>query len=242
MARRKYTGPMVIALLTIGVFFSRLYSQTFHFDESRETRQKILIIFTQTRSGSSFAGEIFAATRQSLYLYEPLYPFGLDCIPFKVSKQALLGNLLSCDFKNLRNIYSAGFNKSHWTDGAQCENHGICFSDASSGLLKSYSKKCNNGSLRFQPTSTTCGYPLREDILKNICELSSLIVTKVTRLCTIAEIEDLYVRLKRNKKDVYIVHLVRDLRYVPLSPAAFTLVTVCLLSLINRQNVTWVFV
>lgn len=178
-------------------------------------RQKILIILTQIRSGSSFAGEIFAASNDSLYFYEPLIPFGDRC-DFQEGKEALLKQLLSCDLSNLKNLYSYGFNVSKRPDSCRCMKNGFCFAKASTGLLDSYAQICNNsGTQTFDEKSKLCGYPLKPEIISKLCEAKNLIITKLTRICSMEELEKVYRHLEASqKRQVYVLHLVRDLRFV----------------------------
>lgn len=175
-------------------------------------RQKVLVILTQTRSGSSFTGEVFAAATKSIYFYEPLYPFGHSCKPYSNEKQAVLKQLLQCKFTGLNHLYNDGFNKSNYTDGAKCKDHGLCFTGASPGLVNRYHEFCTGKRGTFQPKSKECGYPLKGDILENMCNKSQLLITKIVRLCSVRELEDVYEFLTASGKNVFVLHLVRDLR------------------------------
>lgn len=204
----------VASLLFVGGIFNLVHikntPKSFGDLSNEEGRQKVLIILTQTRCGSSFTGEVFAATNHSMYMYEPLYPFGLDCTAgiAKIRKLRLLKKILSCNFTNLDETYKYGFDLSGWKDGALCRKNGFCFTGASVGLENSYQKACK----QLKPYMKDCRYPMRDGILRHVCENSRLIISKVTRVCSVEDLEGIYRHLKRMKKDTYVIHLVRDLR------------------------------
>ena len=179
-------------------------------------RQKVVIVMTQCRSGSSFVGETLAASSSSMYLYEPLFSYGMNCHESENRKEELLVRLLNCNFTGLKEEYDLGFKISGFPDYGRCKKNEYCFAKDSLGLLKGYARTCNRMMNKtfewFKPESRDCGYPLKDYILHEQCKTSEMIVTKVTRICSLDQIERVYSSLTRNGKDVHVIHLVRDPR------------------------------
>lgn len=180
--------------------------------------QKVVILITQFRSDSSFAEQVLSANKGTMYLSEPLLPFGIDCKAIQDQKLALLSRILSCNFNNLQREYDAGFKQSHFQNAGECASKGYCLPHASFGLLKGYTAVCNwiyyrrTTVTEFNPKSPSCGFPLKEYILNEQCLNSKLISTKVTRVCSIKELQTVYDFLTSAGREVYVIHFVRDPR------------------------------
>ena len=195
--------------------FTKLHLE--HSQNLEGHRQKVVIVMTQCRSGSSFVGETLASSSSSMYLYEPLFSYGMNCHKSESLKEELLVRLLNCNFTGLKEEHNLGFNISGFPDYGQCKKNEYCFAKDSLGLLKGYAKTCNRmmnktSEWKFKPESRDCGYPLKDYILHEQCKTSEMIVTKVTRICSLDQIERVYSSLTRNGKDVHVIHLVRDPR------------------------------
>ena len=80
--------------------------------ESRNHFQKrkadVVILLTMMRSGSSIVGSIFNERSNVTYLYEPLYPFGLQGCDNDTRRLMLevLEKISNCQFENLQPLYN----------------------------------------------------------------------------------------------------------------------------------------
>lgn len=196
------------------------FNTTNLFTQKRDgSKQKVVILMTQCRSGSSFTGEIFSASDGTMYLYEPLLPYGMDCTVLEDRKFAFLSRILNCNFTGLQPEYNIGFSTSHQPDYGDCVSKGFCFPDASIGLLKGYAATCSrimnaksSRNMAFNPKSAECGFPLRDEILHQQCLNAPVVFTKITRACSLDQLQPVYDSLTKNGRNVYVIHLVRDPR------------------------------
>lgn len=179
--------------------------------------QKVVIITSQSKSGSSLTGQVLAASSSTMYFHEPLLPFGMDCAAAVAERKiALLSRILSCDFNNLQQEYNSAFKQSLVRDAGDCASKGFCRPDAS--LLKGYTAICNWVYFRktsvadFDPKSLSCGFPLKERILSEQCLNSKIVSTEVTRACSINDLQKAYDSLTAETREVYVIDLVRDPR------------------------------
>lgn len=183
-----------------------------------KTTRKVVLIITQSRSGSSLIGQVLSASKGTMYLHEPLFPFGIDCSSMQEAKLSLLLRLLRCDFDDLREKYKTAFKKSHFPDIADCISKGYCNPYASFGLLKGYASVCNwiyygrTTAAEFNPQSPSCGFPLKTSILNEQCLNSKIVSTQITRLCSIKELQKVHDSLTEEGYEVYVIHLISDPR------------------------------
>lgn len=183
---------------------------------SPKKEQKVVILMTQHKSGNSLIEEFFAMGDKSMILDRPLFPYGMNCSSQRERKVTFLGQLLSCNFTNLQTLYAAGFKLSGIEDVAKCVENGLCY--AGKELLQGYTKLCrrvqkNSSVSSDNPTSSACGFPLKERILQEQCRNATVLFAKVTGICDIDQLQDVYDILMKKGIETYIIHLVRDPRY-----------------------------
>lgn len=177
----------------------------------------IVVVVTNSRSGSTFLGEILKQNPETFYLFEPLLPYTAKCNVLKTDRLETLERMLRCDF-NVSRQYQYAFSITNYTDQhAKCMNHTICFTTFDQKLLGQYSNLCSKKYgleyEKFNPQSELCGYPLQTDLLTEMCKSSNTIAYKLIRLCSIESIEEIYRKLTKAGHDVYVIHLLRDPRY-----------------------------
>ena len=71
-------------------------------------RTDVVILLTMMRSGSSIVGSIFNERPNVTYLYEPLFPIGLQACDNKTREDALkiLRHISECQFQRLPLLYA----------------------------------------------------------------------------------------------------------------------------------------
>ena len=78
-------------------------------DEERTEKKKTdaVILLSMIRSGSSIIGSIFNERENVFYLYEPLFPFGLQKCDEKTREDSLrvLNYTISCQYEKLSQLY-----------------------------------------------------------------------------------------------------------------------------------------
>lgn len=200
-------------------------------------RGKVVILYSNQRSGSTFIGEFFNKNREAFYMFEPLFPYSLSCSKLYEERLRTLRNISICDFRELPGDYRQAHQATKYLDhAAKCLVDNICFGVNHPILLHRYSSLCyslNNAKpseerLRyiissigkfqheasFKRSSKTCGYPLNMTLLSSVCYTSPIVAYKVLRVCDLKELEWTYRELTSMGNDVYVVHLVRDPRAI----------------------------
>ena len=185
-----------------------------HINFKKLDAKKLIILFTNKRSGSSFAGELLNQISNSFYLFEPLFPFTRECDILKMERVEALQTLLQCQFENITEIYKSTFRLTNHTDAfAKCIQNSICFIDRHKSILNRYEGLCK----KRPPTQRRkCqGYPLDFELVSQICSFSRVIAFKILRICDISTLQGL-VKSLENQPNVQlkIIHLIRDPRAI----------------------------
>ena len=181
-------------------------------DMKNTGKRKVVILFSNKRSGSSFVGELLNQNPNAFYLFEPLFPFTRTCETLIEDRVDLLKKLINCDLSNLLETYKYAFRITGHTDlHAKCVRNHLCFYERHKQLLTKYSKKCK----AEQKSGHYCGFPIKLDILSSICKTSSIVAFKILRICDIASLETVLSELEaRSDVTLKFIHLVRDPRAI----------------------------
>ncbi|XP_072022400.1 carbohydrate sulfotransferase 1-like [Amphiura filiformis] len=161
-----------------------------------------VIIVTQMRSGSTFAGELLNQNNQFSYFFEPLYEFRHHIYGNKTNilsfVQVPLKNVLLCRFKAFTSLqwWANKSRRSKW----DCSHSNVV---QMSPLCKFYKK-----SQIYWPKRSVHNYL---DILETVCKNRIFRAVKTIR---VADIGDLQQLVEDTDLNVKIVHLVRDPRAV----------------------------
>ncbi|XP_072047220.1 carbohydrate sulfotransferase 1-like [Amphiura filiformis] len=161
-----------------------------------------VIIVTQMRSGSTFAGELLNQNNQFSYFFEPLYEFRRDIYGKKIDilnyVQAPLKNVLLCRFKAFTSLqwWANDSRRSKW----DCSHSNV--------VQMSPLCKFNEQSQIYWPKRSERDYL---DILETVCRNRIFRAAKTIRVADIGELQQL---VEDTDLNVKIVHLVRDPRAV----------------------------
>ncbi|XP_065667141.1 carbohydrate sulfotransferase 1 isoform X2 [Hydra vulgaris] len=105
---------IIYVILTIKVFNSYLNNLP-KARESRYSPQKLLVLLSQPRSGSSFLGKVLSSSLRSVYFYEPLHNmdslYNID-INFATSSQRQIYDKDAMDY--LKNMFHCNFDRKEW--------------------------------------------------------------------------------------------------------------------------------
>ena len=175
--------------------------------------RKVIILLSNKRSGTTFAGHLLSENPDVFYLFEPLFPFSRECDVLKKERVNLLQQLINCDLHNLHKEYQNAFQVTkHSDEYAQCLPHNLCFSERHQQLLRKYKIKCGNGKAAVQ---SKCGFPLKSRILSEICGSSPIVAYKILRVCNFSTLHDLFKSVKNNLNiQLKVLHLIRDPRAI----------------------------
>lgn len=192
---------------------------------TNKTEQKVIILLSNQRSGSTFLGEIFGQNRDAFYLYEPLFPFTPNCQVLQHQRLEALERMMKCNFnKNIETFTMAKSVTKFGDSGSKCITNGVCFARRSGLLLDKYAKLCkdmeevkrnltSDANFKFQG-HIKCGVPLTPQMISSICLSSNIVAFKVLRVCSLSEIDEIYKRFKAEGKQLYVIHLLRDPRAI----------------------------
>ena len=85
-------------------------------NDSDSKKNKVVILLTMMKSGSSIVGSIFNERANVSYLYEPLFPFGEQECDENTRRSSLevLRNISNCHFENLAPLYNPSKRSDIW--------------------------------------------------------------------------------------------------------------------------------
>lgn len=208
---------------------------------------KVIFIFSNQRSGSTFLGDFFNNNPSIFYLYEPLFPFGFYCDEGVENRMKALGDMSKCDFRQVSKAYREAIQIDGLVvnDRSGCIKKNLCYDDKSQTIINRYASFCNkvsNGELtleisdyddfnvwtsekRTSPRSDTFNCrksaPYNLTMVSGLCAASTAVVYKILRVCDLSFMEDIFDMLQKKNKEVYVIHLVRDPRaIIPSANAA----------------------
>ena len=172
-------------------------------------RRKVILLLSNKRSGTSFAGHLFYENPRIFYLFEPLFPFTRSCDVLQEERISCLHHLLQCEFEHLNTQYQHAFRVTNHSDMfAMCLPHNLCFSERHERLLMKYKGKC-----LAKHSLEECRFPLKSEILSTTCRASPIVAYKVIRMCEFSNMQNVLENLKASI-DIKVVHLIRDPRAI----------------------------
>ncbi|XP_060734640.1 carbohydrate sulfotransferase 1-like isoform X2 [Tachysurus vachellii] len=194
------------------------YNSSVYSKNTTVPARKHILLFSQTRSGSSFTGQLFNQHPDIFYMYEPLYHThqaicnnskclwkALDRI-VQVVDRDLLFNLYTCDLHFLEG-YIQPEPKFHLTASLfrQSASHALCSPPV-----------CQNGKkeMKVEPNESWCYKNCRIlnlTLASMACQSRSHVSIKTVR---IPQISQLRLLTEDPRLDLRIVHLVRDPRAI----------------------------
>lgn len=178
---------------------------------SKTKKQKLVILYSNQRSGSSFMGELFNRNLQAFYVFEPLFPYTPHCEFLNSERIEALERMLDCDFSQNENFFRAALRITNTSTGIQCVQNNVCFVTRSQSLRRLSRQMCLTEN-KF-PTKP-CHPVLNHLSISKLCIASDVVAFKVLRVCSLRDIDELYKRLSNQGKELYVVHLVRDPRAI----------------------------
>lgn len=175
----------------------------------RERKQKLVVLYSNQRSGSSFMGEYFNRNPEAFYLYEPLFPFTPRCDFLNEERIRALENMLQCNFSQVREVYEHAIHVRHPKQGRGEKPCGtICFPTRSEAIQRRLKIDArNNTHKKWRPS-------IDERFLSHLCKESTLITYKILRICNLRDMDYIYKRLALQGKQLYVIHLLRDPRAI----------------------------
>ncbi|XP_039272669.2 carbohydrate sulfotransferase 1-like [Styela clava] len=175
--------------------------------------QKIVILYGNQRSGSTFMGEMFNKNTNAFYLYEPLFPYTPHCHFFNEERLETLKKMMNCQFSDSASAFKLARNFTKASDTVSgCVINNACFASRSDALSIRYKQFCKSST--FLSIAQKCEFPLRADVISTICSQTEVVAFKVLRICSLKDIEEIYKDFKKRGKDVYVIHLLRDPRAI----------------------------
>jgi len=176
---------------------------------------KVVILYTNKRSGSTFLGEMFNQNPNVFYLFEPLFPYTRSCDVLHTRRLDALSQIAECNFANLKDLYAEAFRITRHTDHfAQCRANNLCFAERHEPLLERYRDVYFNDRKIFNRSDESV-LPLKLSILSDMCTSSKLVVYKILRLCDLSSLQKLFHKWRqRQDLKVKVIHLLRDPRAI----------------------------
>ncbi|KAK1785104.1 hypothetical protein P4O66_018204, partial [Electrophorus voltai] len=189
------------------------------------TSQKHILLFSQTRSGSSFTGQLFNQHPKIFYMFEPLYHVQQIFIDVSTLHQEAWGRALLGAYRDLLlNLYTCNLNfmedyiqpkpQNHTTTSffRRSSSHALCSPPVCLGASKKNRER--------KPEEVWCNQkcqPLNLTLASLACQSRSHVAIKTVR---IPLIKDLRTLIEDPRLDLKIVHLVRDPRAILASRMA----------------------
>ena len=183
--------------------------------DSTKKKQKLVLLFSNKRSGSSFVGQFFDKNPNTFYLFEPLFPFTRNCDVLVQKRVEVLKQMLNCQFQGIQSEYEKAFKITRHSDQfAKCIENNLCFSERNQQLLERYNKTCQQNHKNYLKKQG-CKPFHDSEVLSKICRNSSVVAFKILRICDISTLDALINdNAIRSNADLKIIHLVRDPRAI----------------------------
>jgi len=212
---RFYKGAMVPTLYLRDPVAYKKYTEYLNKrEEELPLQTKVVIVFTNHRSGSSFFGELFNQHEDVFYSFEPLIGTsgGAECK--NIAQQvSIVKDMARCIVPDYTKIYQdINITKREvWKTRNLyiCAAKKFCFIQNTKELCQL--RHCPPSTLKDAQRydcSRRCGQ-LNPNLVQNDCRQKKMVAIKLIRFCDITKLKFLVEQLKL---DLKIIHLVRDPR------------------------------
>lgn len=229
-------GSIFLTLIIV-VYNAYAYMHIYASPPLNQRHRKVIFVFSNQRSGSTFLGEFFNKNPSIFYLYEPLFPYDFYCEQNIERRIRTLERLSVCDFGEVSKVYQLSNQVKGMVadDRARCRRDNICYAYKSDTITNMYPRLCvklHKGEQNLKlgdldtlenPSSSTevvphsCSNPdatYNSTLVSGLCAASSAVVYKILRVSDLSMLEELYDELHKKNYDVRVVQLVRDPRAI----------------------------